>query len=185
MAPSQQAYTPGRVPVVGYKMQSPSQDLYATLVDNYTLASPERPRPERPRSAYWDQYPPNDSYWATGPSYPRVYRAPDVLPQASPWVVAAAQPDIVHEFIVPRLLQVVTVSQLQIRIQGLFLPLALSLSLSLLHAHAHTNNHARKVRSETRTLRRGSDTARYDNFLFLEEQIKDIIITTPRWRTSA
>jgi hypothetical protein len=108
-----------------------------------------------------------------------------VLPQASPWVVAAAQPDIVHEFIVPRLLQVVTVSQLQIRIQGLFLPLALSLSLSLLHAHAHTNNHARKVRSETRTLRRGSDTARYDNFLFLEEQIKDIIITTPRWRTSA
>jgi hypothetical protein len=155
-------------------MQSPSEDLYATQPvgyarsvyfqgqppalqqpelktgqqymsvkhvsnKNYTLASPERTP-----AGYWDQYPPNDPYWATGPSYTRAYQAPQVQVVNN---APAMQDD----------------SKLRIRIQGLslslslsfslslFLSLSLSLSLSRMHMRTQ-NNHVRQVRSEIRTL---------------------------------
>ncbi len=82
---------------------------------NYTLASPERTPP-----GYWDQYPPNDPYWATGPSYTRAYQAPQVK-------VVNYAPVVQDD------------SKLRIRIQGLFLFPSLWHHKSLAHISLNPN----------------------------------------------
>ena len=129
---AQSVYFQGRPPALQEPelksgQQYMSVELPKLLVGNYTLASPKRTPPR-----YWDQYPPNDPYWATGPFYTQAYKAPEVQEVNN---APAVQDD----------------SKLWTRIRGLSLSLSLSISLSLSLSLSLSRMHTRTQQPRTQS----------------------------------
>ena len=105
-SPSPKTYTPGS--------RKDSRDLLISTV--------VRPTSERQPPVYWDQYPPNDPHWATGPYVKRAAlpKRAYLAPAVSPWQVVNITSAVQDDY------------ELRIRIQGLSLSLSLSLSLNSL-----------------------------------------------------